>query len=72
MEKLDKLPDKRDKLTSKIFQKKTEKLAYILSKEENKGHYSKSIHESLWQPKLNLALKKAAEDGTGDINTFDC
>ena len=59
LEKLDKLPDKRDKMTSKIFQKKTEKLAFILSKEESKGHYTKALHESLWQPNLYQSLKKA-------------
>lgn len=71
MEKLDKLPDKRDKLTSKIFQKKTEKFAYLLSKEEIKGQYTKAIHGSLWQPKLYLALKKAIDEGSGDVNVFD-
>tara|TARA_B110000285_G_scaffold235192_1_gene315477 strand:- start:2165 stop:2572 length:408 start_codon:yes stop_codon:yes gene_type:complete len=71
MEKLDKLPDKRDKLTSKIFQKKTERFAYILSKEETKGQYLPTLHESLWQPKLNSALKLAIENSSGDVNVFD-
>jgi hypothetical protein len=48
--KLDSLVDKRDKLTSKIFEKKLENLLFLL--QEN-GLYNKSCHQLLWQDDIN-------------------
>jgi hypothetical protein len=53
MGKLDKLVDKRDKLTSKIYAKKLENLFYIL----NEWNYEKKVHDFMWLESLNKELE---------------
>jgi hypothetical protein len=53
MAKLDKLVDKRDKLTSKLFSKKLENLFFIL----NESGYDKKMHDFLWLEVLNNQLQ---------------
>jgi hypothetical protein len=50
MQKLDSLVDKRDKLTSKIYEKKLENLLFSMSESLV---YEKSIHECLWLDSLH-------------------
>jgi hypothetical protein len=54
MGKLDSLVDKRDKLTSKIFQKKLENMFFLL---KQSNYYDSECHLHLWLETLNEDLQ---------------
>jgi len=60
MDKLNTLLDKRDKLTSKLFKKKLEKLLYACM-HNNLPIYSQDLHDYLWRPKTMAELNKSAQ-----------
>lgn len=66
VERLISLVDKRDKLQSKIFQKKVEKLLYLLVARENQIFqneeiYETKMHEFLWQDDVHHELSLLQE-----------
>ena len=67
VERLNTLVDKRDKLTSKIFQKKCEKLLYLLvsddSETANPGSlYNRKMHEFIWQDDVHHELTQLQQE----------
>jgi hypothetical protein len=66
VQKLDTLVDKRDKLTSKIFEKKLENLFFIIS--ENQV-YEQKIHDVIWLDSLHDDLIKQGHLGNS-TNVF--
>ena len=60
MDKLINLLDKRDKLTSKLFLKKLEKLLFICMLKDNEL-YDPDLHGYLWRHDTNEELQKAAQ-----------
>ena len=57
---LNELVDKRDKLKSRIFEKK---LSLLLKLLEIEGMYNFKVHEFIWQNKINDQLQKDKNDG---------